>query len=332
MKTKTLLTISLTVLSVAVCAQRMAEASKTHEKIHITENNDRVQMDTLWGNYSNWPAADLYFSSTGMGYVLGNNNYGDLQKAQVYINVTGTPMRIKEVILWFGVKKITSGNASSKVMAKTYNINGTGTNASGTNTPAPGASTSSADLLAADIDTVEWNIVAFSNPVVVTDDFAVGVDFTMLAPGDTAALMSSIDGGGNVYEDLAWEQWNDSAWHSLASPTGWELDIQMAVFPIVDTDVTGMKNIINEDFKLYQNIPNPFSNTSYVFYELTEAAHVSLEVFDITGKSMAVIYEGFKSAGKSMVMIDAHDFPPGIYPYSITIGDRRVIRKMVIFN
>ena len=29
---------------------------------------------------------------------------------------------------------------------------------------------------------------------------------------------------------------------------------------------------------------------------------------------------------------DARDFSPGIYPYSITIGDRRVTRKMVILN
>ena len=242
-------------------------------------------------------------------------------------------MSIEKAIVWFGIKELTSNNANSKVVVKVYNLNGTGTNSTGTGQSAPGTSIATADLLAADIDTMGWNIVSFTNPVLVTNDFAAGVDFTKLAPGDTVALFSSIHGGGNMYWDLAWEQWSDGSWYSFGvdQPMGWDIDLQLGIFPIVNVDVSGMENIKNEKFKLYQNIPNPFSNTSHVFYELTEAAPVSLEVFDLTGKSMTIINAGFQSAGKSLIKIDASDYPAGIYHYTITIGDQRSTKKMVVF-
>lgn len=339
MKNKFLLTISLTVLSSTVFSQRIAEVAKIFEKIPIADNNHRIQMDTVWGKYSDWSLPSL-FTSTNGGYVCGSNGYGDKQKAQVYINFTPAPVSIEEVILWFGAKELTSGNAASKVVVKTYHVNGTGTNASGTGNFAPGASTSSADLLASAIDisttTRIWNIVSFNNPVIVSDneEFAVGVDFSTLAPGDNAGLISSENGGGNFYQDLSWEQWSDNGWRSFAVPTpnGWGLDIQIGIFPIVDLDVVGMKNIKNDHFKLYQNMPNPFSNTSYVFYELMETAHVSLEVFDLMGKSMTIIDEGYQNPGKSMIKIDASDYPAGIYHYTIAIGDQRATKKMVVFK
>lgn len=115
--------------SAPVFSQRIVESSKTYEKIHSTANNNRSQKDTLWGQYDSWPSAKLYVSS--VGFVLGTNNYNDKQKAQAYINLSNTSMIIEEAIVWFGYKQFNSADPNSKVVVKTYSLNGTGTNAFG---------------------------------------------------------------------------------------------------------------------------------------------------------------------------------------------------------
>ena len=311
-------------------SQRIAGVAKTHEKSHFNGSTNRVQMDTLWGQYDDWVTPSVFVAVNNnafAGFVAGNNNFQDKQKVQVFPNTTNTPLKITGVILWFGQKSLNSGNAASKVIAKTYDLDGS----------TPGNSTSTEDLLVNDIDTTSgnWNIITFATPASYTSGFAAGIDVTNVLAGDYIGLYSSENGGGSVYNDQAWEQWADNSWNSFSTPNasgGWGLDIQLGIFPIVDTDVVGMKSIINDKFKIYQNMPNPFSNTSNVFYELSEAANVSLEVFDMTGKPLGVYNEGFKSAGKSMIKIDATAFQSGIYHYTITINGQKATRKMVVFK
>ena len=127
-------------------SQRIARVAKTYEKSNFNGSTNRVQMDTLWGQYHDWVTPSVYVVTVGgtdIGYVAGNNHYNDKQKVQVFPNPSNTPMKINAVILWFGEKSLGSGNPNSKVIAKTYNLNGS----------APGNSTSTADLLVKDIDT-----------------------------------------------------------------------------------------------------------------------------------------------------------------------------------
>ena len=213
---KTSLIISLTVITVSAFAQRTAEVLKTHEKIHIVISSNRALLDTLWNQYEDWVKPTLFVASNGnnaVGYVAGNNNFGDKHKAQVFPNTTNTAMKIEQVILLFGGKYLSSGNANSKVAVKTYAWNGT----------TPGSSTSAVDLLVNDIDTLagSWNIVTFTNPATVGSDFGVGIDLTATASGDYVGLYSSEDGGGNVYGNLAWEQWNDNSWHLFSGAETW---------------------------------------------------------------------------------------------------------------
>ena len=322
---KIYLIFSLSFLSATAFSQLKIEVAKTIEKIDFGSgnNNGRVQRDTVWGQYQEWDSALVYSLTTNgqfIGFLAGNDNTGDQQKVQVFPNVSNTPMKIEGLILWFGANFFQSGIPESKVIAKTFSWAST----------SPGNVTSSVDLLLTEIDTTAWNIVTFDNPATVTSGFAAGLDFTNVSPNDWVGLYTSEHGGGNKYGNLTMIQQANNTWTTMQARYG--ADVQMAIFPIVDTDVVGIKNIKNDKFKIYQNMPNPFSNTSYVFYELAEAANVSLEVFDMTGKSLVVYNEGFKSAGKSMIEIDATDFPSGIYHYTITIGDQKATKKMVVFK
>lgn len=59
--------------------------------------------------------------------------------------------------------------------------------------------------------------------------------------------------------------------------------------------------------------PNPFQNRATVGYELAGSSKVHLEVYDVTGRSVAVLYDGRQPAGTYRHELSAGDWPAGSY-------------------
>ena len=75
-------------------------------------------------------------------------------------------------------------------------------------------------------------------------------------------------------------------------------------------------------FKLMQNYPNPFNPSTVIKYELSSAATVQLEVFDMLGRKVeTLINREQKSAGIHGVTFEAGDLSSGIYIYRLSILD-----------
>ena len=73
------------------------------------------------------------------------------------------------------------------------------------------------------------------------------------------------------------------------------------------------KPSIPEDFALFQNYPNPFNPSTTIAYDLSKAGHVSLRVFDLLGREVAVLKDGFSEAGTHRVVFDGSELASGIY-------------------
>ncbi len=77
-------------------------------------------------------------------------------------------------------------------------------------------------------------------------------------------------------------------------------------------------------FELAQNFPNPFNPTTVISYQLPVAGKVSLKIFDILGREVAVLVNEFQNAGKYNITFngqqttDHKQLPSGIYFYRIT--------------
>ncbi|MBU1936174.1 T9SS type A sorting domain-containing protein [bacterium] len=68
-----------------------------------------------------------------------------------------------------------------------------------------------------------------------------------------------------------------------------------------------------ENFALHQNYPNPFNPTTTIRYDVKQTGLVSVKVFDILGREVAVLVSGTVSAGFHKVTWDAAGLPSGLY-------------------
>jgi hypothetical protein len=83
-------------------------------------------------------------------------------------------------------------------------------------------------------------------------------------------------------------------------------------------------------YSLSQNYPNPFNPTTTIKYKIPTDGLVKLTVFDITGKFIQELVNGYKVAGTYYVGFDASRHASGTYFYKIEAGDYKSIQKMMV--
>ena len=93
-------------------------------------------------------------------------------------------------------------------------------------------------------------------------------------------------------------------------------------------------------FELKQNHPNPlnpFNPTTTIEYQVPELntvynTNVSLIVYDILGKRVAVLVDKAQSAGKYSVVFNANGLASGVYIYSLKVGSLVTTKKLVLLK
>jgi hypothetical protein len=74
------------------------------------------------------------------------------------------------------------------------------------------------------------------------------------------------------------------------------------------------------EYKLDQNFPNPFNPTTNISFDLPSKSFVSLKVFDLLGREVAVLLSEEVSAGRYVRQWNALSLPSGIYFYRLEAG------------
>ncbi len=81
---------------------------------------------------------------------------------------------------------------------------------------------------------------------------------------------------------------------------------------------------------LEQNFPNPFAQTTRLAFSLPQAMPVTLTVFDVLGREVAVLVDGVLSAGVHELETRAAGLPSGVYLYRLTTPEVETTRRMTI--
>jgi hypothetical protein len=87
-----------------------------------------------------------------------------------------------------------------------------------------------------------------------------------------------------------------------------------------------------EAFALQGVYPNPFNPVTRIRYDLPEAVRVSLQVYDIGGRRIAELANGWREAGSHEVSFDASRLPSGVYVVRLEAGDFSAAEKVVLMK
>lgn len=70
--------------------------------------------------------------------------------------------------------------------------------------------------------------------------------------------------------------------------------------------------------KLYDNYPNPFNPTTKIKFDLSKSSDIKLCVYDLSGREVNRIANGYTKAGSYSVDFNGSDLPSGVYFCSLT--------------
>ncbi len=113
-----------------------------------------------------------------------------------------------------------------------------------------------------------------------------------------------------------------------------ELDVteDMIVENVFGSTITSSDPVaeVPQNFGLDQNYPNPFNPLTQIQYQVPSHAHVSIEIFDVTGRQIATLVNEVKDAGYHVVSFDASRLASGVYIYRMQAGEHVFTRKMML--
>jgi len=84
------------------------------------------------------------------------------------------------------------------------------------------------------------------------------------------------------------------------------------------------------DYSIYQNYPNPFNHSTIIKFDLPEAEHVKIVIFNSSGQQMLTLVDQRMTAGNHEVLFDGSELASGVYFYRITAGSFNQTRKVAL--
>ncbi|MBX2822770.1 MAG: T9SS type A sorting domain-containing protein [Rhodothermaceae bacterium] len=89
---------------------------------------------------------------------------------------------------------------------------------------------------------------------------------------------------------------------------------------------------LNRAVTLFQNYPNPFSESTQIRYFLDTPGTIRIRVFDALGRLLSTLEEGHKNHGAHLIHFNRLQLAQGVYYYHLDFRGRSFIKQMVIID
>ena len=115
----------------------------------------------------------------------------------------------------------------------------------------------------------------------------------------------------------------------------------MSVGKVIITEVEKENSFkaLPKEFTLSQNFPNPFNASTRITFQLTEALKVQVVVYDIQGREVRRLLDGYVTAGRHSVTWDGRDnagknTSSGIYIYRLEAKEKGLVsaKRMILIR
>jgi uncharacterized protein (TIGR02145 family) len=98
------------------------------------------------------------------------------------------------------------------------------------------------------------------------------------------------------------------------------------------SDVDTKSSRLPNDFSLHQNYPNPFNSSTNISFSLPVGVFVSLKVFDLLGREVAVVLSEDLTAGSYTRKWNADGLSGGVYFYRLTTPNGSITKAMMVLD
>jgi hypothetical protein len=90
------------------------------------------------------------------------------------------------------------------------------------------------------------------------------------------------------------------------------------------------ENQIPGTIALFQNYPNPFNPSTTVGFELSQPGNVTMELYDMLGRRIAILLNEWRPSGSHQIRVDGSTLASGIYLYRVSTGEVTLTRTMTL--
>jgi hypothetical protein len=129
--------------------------------------------------------------------------------------------------------------------------------------------------------------------------------------------------------------WQARGGNVLCVWTDTRLGNQDAFGSLIDSTFAGSEDrgfIFHPSSFSISTLPNPFNSSTTIAYDLPKVAHISLRVFDLLGREVAALKEGFVEAGTHRVTFDGSHLASGIYFARLDAGSFSQTKKLMLMR
>jgi len=179
---------------------------------------------------------------------------------------------------------------------------------------------------------INWNTLQIGREQNIYDIFFLNNEQGWTA-GASGEILSTTDGGEN------WQHQDSEIELPLYSIIfadeykGWAVGNYGIILHTISGGITTINDSstsIPKHFLLNQNYPNPFNPTTTIKYQIPQAGFVSLKVYDMLGKEVAILVNEEKPVGSYEVEFNGSRIPSGIYFYQLQSGSFVETKKLIL--
>ncbi|MBN1998197.1 carbohydrate binding domain-containing protein [candidate division KSB1 bacterium] len=101
------------------------------------------------------------------------------------------------------------------------------------------------------------------------------------------------------------------------------------------TSLTDFAEFIEENLnnlQLVQNFPNPFNPVTSIEYSIPHPQHVTVIVYDISGRVVAKLVDRFQNSGRHKIFFDGNLLASGVYYCRLKTADLTLMKKMCLLK
>jgi PKD repeat protein len=272
---------------------------------YITVSSSNITIDTL-----NYPLQGTYavYGTSENGFVSGNNEFGDLAKANYFSN--NQEYDITGILIEFAYT--TGGNPDIEIAVWDDDGSLPGNKL--------GNNTIPLNTITNNVINEELSYVSFNPPINVTSSFFAGFMLPTVV-GDTLVVWSNMD--GETMPGIAWEQWDNGDWYPFNSPDSWEQNVALAIFPVVQNALDIGENHINDRINIF---PNPSDGIYYFSLNKQSSEQTFIEVNNTSG---ICVYKNILINSPGINSFDLSNHPAGLYFFMLEYKNEVYFQKII---